>query len=799
MKLSIKWLENILKADLDASKLADDLTMLGIEVENITRISPPLDKIITARIEKIDRHPNADKLTVCKVNDGHAVLNVVCGASNIREGDIIPLALSGTVLPGDKKIQKSKIRGEISEGMLCSEEELHLGTDKRGIFILSPETKIGVSLKDIFDLDDIIFEVSLTPNRGDGLSLKGISREICALRKSSFGKVNFLNDVSLSYDDILNRKLSVKIEDIDLCPLYGYGIVADVAIGPSPFPLRYRLSNCGVRPINNIVDITNSIMLELGHPMHAFDLDSLQGGSIIVRKSRSGEKINTLDGKEHILDNNHLLVADAARPIALAGIMGGANTEVSEKTRNIVFECAYFNPSQVRKTSKALNISSEASYRFERSVDFSDITESILKAYQMVSCNIPKVSRFSKPLCEGKAPARKEIPFRWKRCQRILGVSIPQQDIKEILADLGFSVKEDAKDKLDCIVPAHRQRDIEREIDIIEEVARVYGYNKIHEEKEVVIEEYSPENTATIIKDSLMSIMPAQGMNEVISYCFISKKESDLFCGNPAEVLELNNPISDDLRYLRTSMIPSLCQIISTNLSYGIQDIRIFEIGKTYRLAKEGITEEKRWLAYALAGEKESKDSFEKNREYDFFDIKGITENISGQLKNRFEFVLAEKKKFFQKESLDIFYSGKNIGTIGMLTNDILGSYAVKKDVYYGEISLEGLHVPALFESKYSSLKRFPSVVNDISFLAERTVSHKDICEAIEKLKITELETIRLYDIYEGKNISSEKKSMTYALRFRSDNRTLTGEEVREKVTAVIKALKDSFSIEIRV
>jgi phenylalanyl-tRNA synthetase beta chain len=799
MKLSLKWLESILKADLDALKLADDLTMLGIEVENITKISPPLDKIITARIEKIDRHPNADKLTVCKVNDGQAVLNIVCGASNIKEGDIIPLALSGTVLPSDKKIQKTKIRGETSEGMLCSEEELHLGTDKRGIFILSPATKLGMSLKDIFDLEDIIFEVSLTPNRGDGLSLKGIAREICALRKIPFVEVSFLEDMALSYDAILNSKLSVKIEDMDLCPLYGYGIVADVAVGPSPFPLRYRLSNCGVRPINNIVDITNSIMLELGHPMHAFDLDTLQGGRIIVRKSRSGEKIVTLDGKEHTLDNSHLLIADAARPVALAGIMGGANTEVSEKTRNIVFECAYFNPSQVRKTSKALNISSEASYRFERSVDFSDITESILKAYQMVSGNIRQDTRLSKPLCEGKAPERKEIPFRWKRCHKILGVSIPQQDIKGILADLGFSVKDEAKDKIDCIVPAHRQRDIEREIDIIEEVARVYGYNKIHEEKEVVIEEYSPESTSTIIKDRLMSIMPAQGMNEVISYCFISRKESDLFCGNPAEVLELNNPISDDLRYLRTSMIPSLCQIISTNLSYGIQDTRIFEIGKTYRLPKEGVTEEKSWLAYAFAGEKESSDPFEKNREYDFFDIKGITENISSLLKNRFEFVLTEKEKFFQKESLKIICSGRIIGAIGILTNDILSSYGIKKNIYYGEISLEDLRVPELFESSYAPLKRFPCVVNDISFMADRTVSHKNICEAIEKLKINDLETIRLYDIYEGKNISPEKKSMTYALKFRSDNRTLTGEEVRENVDAIIKVLKDSFSIEIRV
>ncbi|MCK5706133.1 MAG: phenylalanine--tRNA ligase subunit beta [Candidatus Aureabacteria bacterium] len=801
MRLSLKWLQEFFKEPVDAEGVARDLTMLGIEVENIINISPIMDNIVTARIDEISRHPNADKLSLCKVFDGQDVFDIVCGAKNISEKDIVPLAKIGAQLPNGIKIKKTKIRGETSIGMLCSEVELALGSDKSGIFILAKDAEIGKPLKDILDLNDTVLEISVTPNRGDCLSVKGLVRELYTLKGIPFNTAKFLRGISIPFTAKLDDEYKINIEDKDLCSNYGYSIVKGISIGPSPFNIRYRLNNCGIRPINNIVDITNYVMLELGHPMHAFDLDKLRGKNIIVRKSKKGEKLRSLDGNEHILHDEHLLIADDSGAIAIAGVMGGENTQVTDDTKNILFECASFDPASVRKTSKALNLSSESSYRFERGIDYSDIAESSIKACELLfESSSNKNATFSSIMEEkGNVEKQKNIVLRPVRCERLLGIKITDEKINDILNGLGFLPKNDNKGNFLCTVPPFRTMDVEREIDIIEELARVYGYENINEKEEISNLAYKNPLKAESIRSQIMDVMTFQGFDEVISYCFVSKKESELFTEKMDEVLKLKNPLSEDLGYMRTSLIPSICKIVATNVHYGSQNIKIFEIGKTYHARNNDMHLEKTFLVFAITGILESHNPFADNRPYDFYDLKGVVECLRDDLGLAIEFSESTKAAYLDEQCLQIKLGEEVIGLLSKINNKILSDhYDIDRDVFYCQINIDNIPVFNTFDNKCKPLKRFPSVINDISFLVKNKIEHKDIERSIKLLNIKELENIEIYDIFEGKSIPKGKKSMAYRLRFRSGKRTLKGEEVRLKVEKIISRLKKDFEIELR-
>ena len=784
MKISYNWLKEFISFPYSPKDLADKLISLGLEVEEVKKIDLP--KVIIGEIINMEPHPDADKLRICDVFTGEERLKIVCGAKNVKKGGKYPLALAGAVLPGGIKVEKRKIRGVESAGMFCSEKELDVGEDSSGIWELPSNVKVGEEVFSSLSLRDWVLNISITPNRGDCLSILGIAREIGAIT----GKK--LNLPETGFSSIEEKfPFKVEIKESELSPRYTLRMIKDVKVGESPLEIRWRLRLSGIRSVNNVVDITNYVMLELGQPLHAFDMNKIQGGEIIVRKANNGEKLKTLDGEERILSSSDLVIADKNNPIALAGVMGGKESEISDETENILLESACFKPQCIRRTSRRFGLVSESSYRFERGVDWNNS----LFASNRASFLIEKYSggKIIKESIDIKKKGLKEkkILFNPEKIENILGKNV--SDYEEIFAHLGFEYKK--KDgNLEVKVPSFRY-DIGQEIDLIEEIARIHGYEdfpstlpegktpRFHRDKEW-------ENI-----EKVRNLVVRMGINEITTYSFIpSEFIRKINFPVLEEAVEVRNPLSEEWQIMRFSLLPGIIQVGSLNLSRGNCDMKIFEVGKVY-LRKNGNFTENYHIGGLLSGIWQKGGWVGNNIPVSIFHAKGIVEKILE--KSGKEYSWEKGSSSLMESALTIKISGRDVGIVGELKEEIREKLGIDMGFYLWEIYLENLHGEIFQNKLYKELTKFPPLKRDLSVLVKENVPQKVVENLIRGASGSFLKDMYLFDFYRGKQIPDGYKSFAYSLIFQKESGTLTDEEGKEIMEKIEKHLEEK-NIKVR-
>jgi len=801
MIVTYNWLKEFVDCDLPPQELADLLTMLGLEVEGMHSLGEGMDDVVTAQVIERAQHPNADKLSLCKVSNGKETFAIVCGAQNFKSGDKVALAQLGAVLPGDFKIKRSKIRGEESFGMLCSERELGLSDESAGIMILPEDTPLGVPLFESLGLKDTIFEIGLTPNRADCLSVVGVAREIAAKLGK---KVHYPGIDPVETGAPISETASVTIEDADLCPRYTARYISGCTIAPSPAWLSERLRNAGIRSINNVVDITNYVLLEYGHPLHAFDFRLLAGGKIIVRRASEGETFGTLDGQERVLNTNDLTIRDAEKGVALAGIMGGGNSEISDATVDILLESAYFDPSAIRRTSKRLGLHTESSHRFERGTDVAGLTRALDRAaeliHELAGGTIAKgiIDVYPQPM------EPRTISARLSKINAISGLSLTAAEVKDIFERLEFTVSQPTEEVFEVQVPLFRV-DLEREIDLVEEVVRLNGFEKVPLTlpSASVYSDLPSESMRLVGK--VRDLLVSQGLSEVINYSFVSPTSCDKIL-LPADDfrrqgVQLLNPLSDELSVMRTTLLPGLLETAVKNVAFRNMDLKIFEMRRAY-LPAEGseLPAEPLYLSALLTGRRASEGWNQPKGDLDFFDVKGLVESVLE--------VAGVKGINYVADGIDsYFHPGKacritrgnqTIGTFGELHPSVEENYGIDTPLFYLEINFEKLLANRSRRSTVQAPSRFPDTFRDIALLVPDEVAAADVTATVLGVKAAELQGVEIFDLYKGGNIPAGQKSIAIRVRYGSRERTLNDEEVTRVHQGVIAALQKKLNVTIR-
>ncbi len=783
MKLSYAWIKEFVALDVDVFAAAKALTMSGIEVEDIAPSTIP-GCVVAAEILQVGPHPNADKLSICTVDAGAGPVQVVCGAPNVRVGLVSAYAPEGADLGGGFLVKKATIRGVESFGILLSEKELGLTDDHTGIMEIEGAVKPGECLLERLNLADHVLDINITPNRGDCLSVIGIARELAAIFQKEL--IHSRQDIPET-DDPVGNYLAVEILAQEACPRYCARMLTDVAIRKSPFFMRRRLFQSGVRAISNVVDITNYVMLELGQPLHAFDYRQIAGASIKVRMAVDGERFTTLDGNERLLNSGDLLICDAEKPVALAGIMGGLNSEVKDDSRMIALESAYFTPVGIQRTARRLGLPSEAAYRFERGID----PEIQARAADRAATLMAELA--DARICRGiidrdhRRLARKEIHLRRGMMIKVLGLNdIPDSEVGDILTRLGCVVTE-AQDGWNVCAPALRH-DLEREIDLIEEFIRIYGMEKIKPELPVHRPEVRASHTVDL-KDIRLRLA-AMGVTEIVTYSFIAPVWRRWF---GADFLELKNPISDELKLMRTSLIPGLAGTVAKNKNLQTRDLSLFELGRCFLpQAGAALPMEEERLAVAISGQQRDLHWSETRRPVDFYDIKGIAEALAPEMElkpSRHEFL----KSGFQA---DIILAGQNIGRLGQLHPGILEALDIIDDVYVMEMTVQ-----PLIDKQFKGLKpiaRFPMTWRDLSLIAEEGLWYRDIEQAVLKLGIKELKQVMPIDCYSGEKLEKGKKGITIRMIYQAEDRTLEDKQINTWQDMILHALEKGLGVTLR-
>ena len=722
--------------------------------------------------------------SLCEVTTGESTYPVVCGASNIRVGDTVPLALVGATLPGDYVIRSSRIRGEASEGMLCSEEELGIGTDAAGIMILPPDLPLGGELGDVFNLGDAVLDIGVTPNRADCLSIVGVAREWAAIAGK---ELRFPATDVIESDEDIREITSVSIIDADLCPRYTARMIKNARIGPSPLWIRQRLEAVGLRPINNVVDVTNFVMMELGQPLHAFDFRFLEEGRIVVRRSREGEPFISLDGKERILRADTLLICDGVKPVAVGGVMGGLNSEIQPDTEVILLESAYFNPTSIRKTSRELAMGTDAAFRFERGID----PEGVIRALNRAARLIAEVSGGT--LCRGvideypqKIEAARRIPLRIRRVNDILGIAVPAGEIVRILESLEMTVEPVSEGQFAVTPPTFRV-DIVREIDLIEEIIRLYGYDRVPATLPGVSALAGTNDGKRTVEGRLREIMTGAGYTEVINYSFISPKAIDqLGLGESDDRrshVPIRNPLTEEQAVLRTTMTYSLLLNVKRNADCGRFDLKIFEMGKTFIRRAEGeLPLERNRMACLMTGLRYEDRWHSRDVRADFYDLKGCIENILDVLRipapsfrsGIHETILHPGK------SCGVFSREEQVGFLGEIHPDLQVRLDLMGPILVCELDLDFLAANFSPKAPFRSIPRFPSSSRDVAFLVPREMEAREVLRPADDSNEELLEKVQIFDVYEGKNLPGEMKSLGVRFSYRGADRTLTDDEVNE-------------------
>ncbi|MCX7797563.1 MAG: phenylalanine--tRNA ligase subunit beta [Melioribacter sp.] len=798
MKVSFNWLNDYIDLkDIPLDEIVNRLTLAGLEVEEIIDQSKNFENIVVGYIKDKRKHPNADKLSVCIVTDGNNDFNVVCGASNVQVGQKVPFAKVGAIIPSEGiKLEKAKIRGEISEGMICSEKELGISDNHEGIMVLNSELKEGMPLSEALGMNDILFDIAITPNRADALSHIGIARDLSAIfdRPIKIPKVE-LKESNFKSDEIA----SVEIFDIVNCPRYVGKVIMNVKIQESPEWLKKRLKSIGLRPINNVVDVTNYVLYEIGQPLHAFDLDKLSGRKIIVKCAADGEKFITLDSKERKLTSKDLMICDAEKSVAIAGVMGGENSEVTYSTKNILIESAFFNPSSIRKTAKRLGLQTDASYRFERGTDYGITIWAARRAaqliYEIAGGDVAKdeIDVYPNPF------QTKYIGLRFDRLKKVLGYEIPEEKIKKIFVNLGFNITKHDKEKITLEIPTYRH-DIEREVDLIEEAARIYGYDKIPEVEKisVTLEEKIDQSQ---FNDNVRNILTSLGFFEIVTNSLLKEDIANKF-GNPIAVL---NPQSIEMTHLRPSLIPGMLQAILNNLKVNEKNLQLFEIGKVFerkhndQLKSFDDFYEKESLIIAITGKAIDREWYDKTRQFDFYDLKGYVQTILEKLLNSEKLIT---NKIFNTNDfnigIEIKYDTKIIGRGGLIQKELLKLYDINQDVYSFIFDLDEIKSIPTTKKEFKELLKFPKVYRDFAFIVDESIEAETVIEVIKNSSSNLLHHIKLFDIFQSESLGKGKKSLAFQLEYYDESRTLTEEEVDKDFWNAIRAVEEKLKAKLR-
>ncbi len=804
MKVTLNWLKEYVDFDLSVEDLSHRLTMAGLEVDGLERIGEGLDSVIVARLKEVRQHPDADRLTVCTVDTGSDTRQVVCGATNHRTGDLVALAQVGSVLPGDFKIKKSKIRGQESQGMLCSESELGLSDESAGIMILPEGLTPGQPFFEAAGLKDVMFELGLTPNRPDCLSVVGVAREVAAFTGSELR----LPQVTVAESaTAAASKTSVQIEDPDLCPRYAARLIEGVSIGPSPEWLIRRLEGVGMRSINNVVDVTNFVMLELGQPLHAFDFNRLRERRIVVRRAAEGEDFTTLDGQARLLQHDDLVICDGEGPVALAGIMGGLNSEVQPDTTDILLESAYFNPVAIRRTSKRLGLHTESSHRFERGADVDMVPVALDRAAAlMADLAGGQIAQGAVDIYPEPLPAR-TLDLSIARCARLLGFEVAEDDIRTVLDSIGLHAEPVADQHgglLKVCVPNFRP-DIEREIDLIEEVARLIGYDKIPVTMPTSRLECQRLPRHLVLERSVRDQMISDGFAEVINYSFVASASLDRIGLDAQDArrryVTVLNPLSEDQAIMRTTLVPGLLDTAAGNLAYRNEDLALFELRPVFTpLDQAELPQESLRLTGLMCGRREPEGWAQVSDACDFYDMKGCVEHLLDTLRvSGVRWESDHSDCFYHPGKSATLYAGQiPLGTVGELHPALSQDFALNRPVMLCDLDLEAVFSQAGSPPRFEPLSRYPDIERDSAFLIDEEIPAQRVLDALNQVEIKDLEEIVLFDVYSGKGIPAGKKSLAVRARYRALDRTLTDEIIQKLHGKLVKTLQKEFGAELR-
>ena len=799
MKIPLSWLREYVDIDLSSRELAHRLTMAGIEVGEVTVLGGWTNCVV-GHVVKVESVPNADRLTLCTVDQGDGEVQVVCGAPNVAAGQRIAYAAVGARLFNAhsgkmETLKAARIRGVVSQGMICSELELGLGEDHTGILVLPEDAPVGTDLSEF--MGDEILELELTPNRSDCMSVLGVAHEVAALT----GRC--VREPDLTYPEDggpVEEQASVEVADPDLCYRYTATLIRGISIGPSPRWLQERLSRAGMRPINNVVDITNYVMLEYNQPLHAFDFANVANGRIIVRRAREREALTSLDGTVRKLSQDMLVIADPTGPVGLAGVMGGANSEMTDATTDVFLESANFNAGNNRRTSQALGMSTEASARFEKGLRPELAPLGLARATQLIQQIAGgTVAKGILDVYPAKDSAPGPIKLRMERLEKVLGISFPIEQVEEVLVSLGFEVEAGEDDCLDAKAPYWRG-DIAIEDDLVEEVARIVGYHAIPTTMIATpIPAYLPQPLQEVrerIKDRLASL----GMQEVITYSLTNLEE--LSKANALEeglqLLKVANPLSSQHEQLRPTLRGGLLSTAGANFSQGTSPIAIFESGRVY-LPREGdLPLEKEMVAGAICGPRWEPHWLGGDELLGYLDAKGVLESLFKGLGAAPSFHPSQDMLLSPDTCADIAVSGASVGILGEVDPSIAASFQIEDHpLAYFELDLAAL-LEALPASRhaYKPISRYPEAVRDLSIIVERDIASAQVQEAIEGHRL--VERVQLFDVYEGQNIPAGKRSLAYHIYFQASDRTLTSDEVQKAMNSIVRSLEQQVKAELR-
>ena len=795
MKVDIEWLRDYSEIDVSSKELADKLTMTGSKVEGVETKGNDIKNVVVGKILDIKKHPDADKLIVTQVDIGTGKVQIVTGADNVKVGDIIPIAKDGSELPGGVKIKKGLLRGEESCGMMCSIGELGLTLNEypdqieHGIMILpsSYEKFLGMDIVEVLNLKKEIIEFEITPNRPDCLSVEGLGRETAVSLRKEFKNIH----KNLDELNIENKKeiggLKVEIKAPDLCYRYVARVVKNVKIGPSPEWMRKRLNACGMRAINNIVDITNYVMLEMGQPMHAFDINSVEGKHIIVRRAEKNEEITTLDEQKRNLNEDMLVIADEKKPVAIAGVMGGLNSEIENNTEMVVFESAVFNGGSVRLTAKEVGLRTEASSRYEKGLSPENALRAANRAVELVK--LIGAGEEVEGVIDVYPTKQKEnrIEIDPDRINALLGTDITRDEMNNIFKNLGIKVEGN------IAIPPFFRQDIEGEADLAEEVLRIYGYDKLNSTLIQAETTVGGKNRTQKMEDNLKNLLKNKGFSEIYTYGFINEKDLEKCNIKEENKIKILNPVSEEFNIMRPSTIPSMLNAISFNFAQKNEDVRLFDISRVYynnqnQIQENKLPEEENILTIAMYGN------------CDFYDIKGYVENVLKECNvKRYEIRKEESKlSYHPGRAANICVGKDTIITFGEIHPIVQENYGIGEKVYLAEIHTDKILKYAAKEKKYTPIPKYPAVERDIAIIVDEEVEVGEIERVISKKCRKVLEELKLFDVYRSEKLGENKKSVAYAIKFRAEDRTLTEDEINTYMNTIINDLEKELKASLR-
>lgn len=791
MKVPYNWLKDYVEINVDPHTLGDKLTLSGSALEEVIIQGDNIKNVVTGKITKIEKHPDADRLNVCQVNIGKEEIQIVTAATNMKEQDIVPVALHKSILADGTEIKKGKMRGVVSNGMFCSEEELGIAGDEpvHGLMILPSDAPLGMDIKEYLGLNKAILDFEITSNRPDCLSMVGMARETAATLRTNYTMPNFNYEVKCSTN--INNELKVEVKD-KLCRRYMARGVKNVKVEPSPSWMQERLLEAGVRPINNIVDITNFVMLEIGQPMHAFDARQVESKTIVIEKANDGEKFTTLDEIERELDSSILMIKDDSKSVAVAGIMGGLNSEIQDDTTEVIFESANFEGTNIRVSSKKLNLRSESSSRFDKDIDPNLAKLAIDRACALIcELNCGEVMEGTIDIYNDvKEEGSITVNSTW--INKFLGTEISKEEMKEALDSLDL-ITEIKNEDLIISIPTFRI-DIAIKEDIAEEIARIYGYDKIPTTIFKVSTEREPKYKNELLTDKVIEIMVASGVNQSISYSFVSPKVFDKV-NIPVDselrnVVKIKNPLGEDYSVMRTTTLPSIMESLGRNYSRNNDYVRLFEIGRIYlpNEDEKQLPTEKNVLTIGIYGD------------CDYLDLKGIVENIIDGLGiSKAKYVReSENPSYHPGKTAALMVRNEKVGVFGEVHPDVTENYGINVNCYVAELDLDSLFEASTTVKSYKPLPKFPAVTRDIALLCDDSILVAEIEETIRKAGGNLVEKVQLFDIYKGAQIPEGKKSIAYAIAYRDEKKTLEDKDISKVHDKILKALEHKLGAVLR-